>query len=192
MLRQSTRDDDHLHNLVVDIGMRHWRAFDEQAIAFETDGTDLLAADPRLVPRDLDPGDDFTAVDAIAARIRDHGAQRLGALGVGLRHLSAFGGDEREPVPVRRRDLVALRVLAVDRAALLGLLVLVDDRDELPGSDDVLPVARVVGPRRHGGEPEREAEPDDDRSHGTSLRSLWPSSAGPMMGAGGDRRQARA
>src|SRR5437870_1140079 len=38
-------DHDHLHDLVVDVGMRHRRAFDEQAVALETDETGLLAAD---------------------------------------------------------------------------------------------------------------------------------------------------
>src|ERR1051326_1854854 len=59
-------------------------------------------------------------------------------------------------------------MLAIDRRLLLGLLVLVDDRDELPGADDVLGVGCVVGARGRCREPEHEAQADDDRSHGTS------------------------
>src|SRR5205085_11319475 len=127
----------------------------------------------------------LAALDPVASGIRDHGAQRLGALGVGLRHLAALGGDEREPAALGRRDLVAFWMLAVDRRVLLGLLVLVDDRDELPGADDVLGVGCVVGARGRRQEPERQKQSDDDRSHGTSPPSLWPSGRDPMMGAGG-------
>src|SRR5262245_64289156 len=40
------------------------------------------------------------SLDAVAAGIGDHGAQRLRALLVGFGYRPALGGDEREPHPV--------------------------------------------------------------------------------------------
>src|SRR4029077_20094835 len=73
-------DHDHPHHLVVLVGMRHGRAFDEQPVALETDEAGLLAADPGLVPGGFHLGDDLAVLDAVAAGIGDHGAQRLRAL----------------------------------------------------------------------------------------------------------------
>src|SRR5947208_8184578 len=61
-------DHDHLHHLVVDVGVRHRRALDEQPVALEADEARLLAADPGFVPGRFDLGDDLAIVDPIAAR----------------------------------------------------------------------------------------------------------------------------
>src|SRR3954449_2246232 len=66
-------DHDDLHDLVVDVGVRHWRALDEQAVAFEADEPRLLAANPRFVPGGFDLGDDLAVLDPVAAGIGDHG-----------------------------------------------------------------------------------------------------------------------
>src|SRR5215470_9470614 len=106
--------------------MRHGRAFDEQAIALETDEARLLAADPGFVPGGLDLGDDLAVLDPVAAGIGNHRLERLRALLVGLRDRPALSGDEREPEAVGRGDLPALGMLAEHRRARLALLVLVD------------------------------------------------------------------
>src|SRR5262245_7125686 len=111
-LRFAVPDDDHSYHLAAHVGMRHGRALDEQAVALEADEAHLLAAHPGLVPGCLHLGDHFAAFDAIAARIGDHGAQRLGALLVALRHLAAVRGDESEPLALRGGDLAALGMLA--------------------------------------------------------------------------------
>src|SRR5215510_12384679 len=105
-------DHDHLHHLVVDIGVRHRRALDEQPVALEADEARLLTADPGLVPGRFYLGDDPAVLDPVAARIGDHAGERAGALLVGLRHRAVLGGDEREPAPVRGGDLAAARLFA--------------------------------------------------------------------------------
>src|ERR1700688_803199 len=55
------------HHLVVDVRVRHRRAFNIEPIAFEPDIAHLLAADPGFVPRRFDLGDDLAALDAIPA-----------------------------------------------------------------------------------------------------------------------------
>src|SRR5262249_31391054 len=115
----------------------------QEVVGLEADETRLLAADPGLVPGDLDLGDDLAVLDAVAARIGDHGLERLRALFIGLRNWPAFRSDDGNPAAFPRRNLIALRVLALDRRTRLCLLVLVDHRDQLPGADDP---GRVVGP----------------------------------------------
>src|SRR4051812_46050343 len=103
--------------------MRHGRAFDEEPVALEPDEAGLLAADPAFVPGGIDLGDHLAVRNPVAAGIGDHCAQRLGALFIGLGNGPALGGDEREPYPIRGRDLTAPRMLAVDGRARLALLV---------------------------------------------------------------------
>src|SRR5215475_1103175 len=86
---------DHLHHLVVDVGVRHRRALDEQPVALEADKACLLAADPGLVPGGLDLGDDLAVLNTITARIGDHAGERAGALLVGLRYRPVLRRDER-------------------------------------------------------------------------------------------------
>jgi hypothetical protein len=131
----------------------------------KTDEARLLATNPGLVPGGFHLGDDLAVLDAVAAGIGDHGAQRLRALLVGLRHRPTLGGDEREPHPVGGGDLASLGVFAVDGRARLCLLVLVHDRDERPGADDLLPELRVVGPGASGDERQQTKHQDP---HGIS------------------------
>src|SRR3954463_11290940 len=70
-------DHDHPYRLAVHVRMRHRRALDEQLVVGESDVPDLLPADPRFVPGDIDLGGDGATVDPIAAGIADHGAERL-------------------------------------------------------------------------------------------------------------------
>src|SRR5580765_5707367 len=72
-------DHHHLHDLVVDVGMRHRRAFDEQAVALEADEAGPLAADPGLVPGGFDLRDHLAALDPVAAGVGDHRGERAGA-----------------------------------------------------------------------------------------------------------------
>src|SRR5262245_2228868 len=70
---------DHAHDLAAHVRMRHRRALDVELVALEAQEAHLLAADPGLVPGDLDLGDHLVALDPVAAGIGDHGAQRLRA-----------------------------------------------------------------------------------------------------------------
>src|SRR5580700_5678318 len=139
---------DHPHRLVVDVRVRHRRAFDVKPVVFEPDIAHLLAADPGFVPRRFDFGDDLAVFDAIAAGIGDHGFERLRAVRVGFRDRPALGCHQREPAALRRCDLNAARMFAVNRGAFAGRHVLVDDRYERPGADD-LPPEFGVAHRRH-------------------------------------------
>src|SRR5580700_10265646 len=135
---------DHPHRLVVDVGVRHRRALDVKPVALESDIAHLLAADPGFVPRRFDLGDDLAIVDAIAAGIGDHGFERLRAVRVGFRNCPALGCHQREPAAFRRRDLHTFRMLAIDWGAFLARDVLIDDRNERPGADDLSPQLGVA------------------------------------------------
>jgi hypothetical protein len=67
-------------------------------------------------------------------------------------------------------------MLAIDRRARLALLVLVDDRDELPGADDLLLELGVIGTSRIGDE-RQQAEQQDSHLFPppgvAELRSQW-------------------
>src|ERR1700682_62810 len=132
------------HRLVVDVRVQHRRALDIKPVALKTDVAHLFAADPAFVPRRLDLGDDLAAFDAIAAGIGDHGFKRLRAILIRLRDRSAFRGHQCEPAAFRRCDLDATRMLAVNRRAFAGRHVLVDDRHQRPGADDLPPQLGVV------------------------------------------------
>src|ERR1700689_969211 len=108
---------DDLHGLVGDVRMRHWRAFDVKSVAVEADVAHLLAADPALVPRRLDLGDDLAVFDPVAAGIGDQAGPRRRPIGVGLRNGPALAGHQRQPAALRRRDLNALGMRAVNGRA---------------------------------------------------------------------------
>src|SRR5580693_5875390 len=96
--------DNHAHHPAADVRMRHWRALQQKRFAVEANGAHLFGADPGLIPRRLDFGDDIAALDAVTARIGDHGFERVGALVVALRYAAAFGGHQSEPAAFGCRD----------------------------------------------------------------------------------------
>ncbi len=147
--------------------MRHRRALDEQPVAFEADDPRLFATDPGFVPGSIDLGDDLAVLDAIVSGIGDHGLECRRALFVGFGNGAALGGDNRDPQSVRRCDLAASGMLAVDRRAHLALLVLIDHGDELPAADDPLFQILVVGAGRQR-EKRHEAKAKQIGSHGRS------------------------
>ena len=110
----------HAHDPTADVGMRHRRALDVQLVVLETHEAHLLAADPGLVPGDLDVGDHLVALEAIRGRNR-----RSCCAAPAARSSSVFGnrpvfrGHQREPAAFGRGDLVAARLAAEDRRELL-------------------------------------------------------------------------
>src|SRR5579863_6438800 len=164
--------------------MRHRRALDIKFVAVEADIAHLLAADPGLVPGRFDLGDDLAAFNAIAAGIGDHGFECLGAIGIGLRNSAAIGGHQRQPATLRRGDLDALRMFAINRRALLRHPIFIDDGDQLPGADDLPPQLRVTHcvhsavqpPSRMSAEPVISDEASEARKTMAPVNSSnWPS-----------------
>ena len=145
-------------------------------------------------PRRLDLGDDMAVFDPVAAGIGDHGFQRLRAILVGPRHGAVFRGHQRQPAALRRRNLNALGMLAIDRRARLGRLIFIHDGDEPPGADDPSPELGVVHcrhsavqpPSRISAAPVISEEASDARNtvgaSSFSRRVGWPDPSGQVEG----------
>src|ERR1700730_2609500 len=82
------------YHRIATVGIRHERAFDDHPVAFETQISDLIAANHAFVPGDIDLRREFVAIDAVTARICKHGCECPCLLRLGLWRKSAVSGHE--------------------------------------------------------------------------------------------------
>src|SRR6185437_4971573 len=123
--------------IVAGQGLR--RRGDEQAVALDTEKTDLLGADPGRVPGDVHVGDEFVALDAIGAGISEHVAEQRCRVGVGALRLGA-GRDDPDHASLRRQhnDAVGMRAINID--ALAGVVEDELHRHQRPDAEGIVAV----------------------------------------------------